>query len=97
MNPMLTLVNADCAQCGSTAQTVQREREVLANADAVCCEIEDLIRLDPREPYWEDDYSEPEPLDPEVACFYCGSGTRSPFRRGALAFCTKSCGDAYAE
>jgi hypothetical protein len=82
---------------GSNPRTVQQDRETLRNADAVCCDLEDLIRLDPREPYWEDDYSEPEPIEPEVECFYCGSRTRSPFWYGARAFCTKSCGDAYAE
>jgi hypothetical protein len=97
MNPMLTLVSADCACCGSNRKTVQVERELLADSNAVCCEIEDLVRLDPREPYWEDDYSEPEPLEPEVACFYCGGLTRSPFTCGGRAFCTEGCRRDYAE
>jgi hypothetical protein len=77
------------------ASNRQQDREM--QPEGVCCEIEDLIRIDPREPYWEGDYSEPEPLGPEVECFYCGSLTRSPFRCGTRVFCTKTCGEAYAE
>jgi hypothetical protein len=33
---MLTLVYVNCAQCGSTRETVLRDREL--NPDAVCCE-----------------------------------------------------------
>jgi hypothetical protein len=35
---MLTLVYVNCAQCGSTRETVLRDREL--NPDAVCCEPE---------------------------------------------------------
>jgi hypothetical protein len=94
-SPMLTLAYADCARCGSTRETVRRDRELQADAGAVCCDIAELIRLDPREPYAEDDYC--EPLEPEVACFYCGSLTRYPFRSGKLAFCCKACWSDYAE
>jgi hypothetical protein len=40
-NPMLTLVPTDCARCGATSETVLRDRELLPDADAVCCEIAD--------------------------------------------------------
>jgi hypothetical protein len=92
-SPMLTLVSAGCVQCGSTRETVRRDREL--QADAVCCEIAELIQLDPREPYAEDDYS--EPLEPEVACYYCGNMTRSPLGSGKLVFCSKACWGDYAE
>jgi len=71
--------------------------ELRPAADVVCYDLEDLIRLDPREAYAEaeDDYS--EPLEPEVECWYCGSATRSPFRIGKRAFCCKACGRDYAE
>jgi hypothetical protein len=36
-NPMLTLVAVPCMRCGSTAETVMRDREVLGTADGVCC------------------------------------------------------------
>src|SRR6266705_1419289 len=93
-NPMLTLVRADCARCGATSETVQRDRELLPSANGVCCEIADLIQLDPREAFAEEDYS--EPLEPEVECFYCGTPTRSPFRIGKRVFCCKGCGSDYA-
>ena len=35
---LLTLVHADCARCGSTRDTVIRDRALLRHADAVCCE-----------------------------------------------------------
>ena len=92
---MLTLVHADCARCGSTRETVLRGREL--QPEAVCCDLEDLIRLDPREPYPEDDYAEPEPVQPEVQCYYCGDMTRSPFGSGKRVFCSKACWSGYAE
>jgi hypothetical protein len=92
-SPMLTLVHADCARCGSNQETVLRDRELLA--DTVCCEVAELIGLDPREPYPEDDYY--EPLAPEVTCFYCGSPTRSPVGRGKRVFCSTACWGDYAE
>jgi hypothetical protein len=92
-NPMLTLVNADCVRCGSTSETVQRDREVRPLADAVCCDLDDLMRLDPREPYA--DYG--DLMEPEVECYLCSSRTRSPFRIGTRAFCSRACGRDYAE
>jgi hypothetical protein len=92
-SPMLTLVNADCARCGSTRETVLRDRELLA--DTVCCDIADLIQLDPREAYPEDDYY--KPLAPEVACFYCGALTRFPVGSGKRVFCSAACWGDYAE
>ena len=92
-NPLLTLVSTDCARCGATQETVQRDREI--RPAAVCCELEDLIRMDPREPYGDD-----ERLDvvlPEVECFYCGCFTHDPFRLGGHEFCSKGCGGDYAE
>jgi hypothetical protein len=94
-NPMLTLVHADCARCGATSDTVRLDRELLPVADSVCWEIAELIRLDPREAYADDDYY--EPLGPEVACFYCGSLTRSPVGRGKRVFCSTACWSDYAE
>jgi hypothetical protein len=38
MNAMLTLVAAPCWQCGSTAETVIRDREITGKAGAVCCD-----------------------------------------------------------
>lgn len=75
-NPMLTPIGADCVRCGSTADSVYRDRELSANA--VCCDIADLIALDPREPFA--DFG--DLLEPEVECWYCGAATRSPFRTG---------------
>ena len=92
-NSMLTLVYADCANCGSTSETVQRDRELSANA--VCCETAELMGLDPREPYGEESLE--ELLEPEVDCWYCGSPTRSPFSTGKRAFCCMSCWSDYAE
>ena len=93
-NPMLlTLVYADCARCGSTSETVQRDRELSANA--VCCEIAELMAMDSREPYGHEEYW--ELLEPEVECYYCGERTRSPFRIGTKVFCCKACGSDYAE
>jgi hypothetical protein len=94
-NPMLTLVHADCVRCGATSETVQRDRELRPAADAVCCDLDDLISMDPREPYAQDAYD--EPLEPEVECFYCAERTRSPFRIGKRDFCCKGCGSDYAE
>lgn len=95
LNPMLTLVSADCARCGATSETVKRDRELQPSAETVCCDIADLIRLDPREAYAEnDDYGFPEP---EFECWYCGDSTRSPFRLGNRTFCCKACGGDYAE
>ena len=37
-NPMLTMVAVPCVRCGSTAETVLRDREL--QPDAVCCESE---------------------------------------------------------
>ena len=93
--PMLTLVSADRAQCGATRETVRRDRELRADAGAVCCEIAESIRLDPREPYAEDEYWETQ--EPEVACYYCGNMTRSPLGSGKLVFCSKACWGDYAE
>ncbi|MEO8593486.1 MAG: hypothetical protein ABI759_09195 [Candidatus Solibacter sp.] len=90
-DPMLPLVGADCVNCGSTAGTVQRDRELSANA--VCCEIAELMALDPREPFA--DYG--DLLEPEVPCWFCGSVTRSPFRTGERVFCCKACWGDYAE
>jgi hypothetical protein len=101
LNPMLTTVRADCARCGATAETVRRDRELRPAANAasasnvVCCDLADLIRMDPREAYAQDDYR--EPLEPEVECFYCGARTRSPLRICNRAFCCKACGGDYAE
>ena len=95
MNAMLTLVHADCAECGSTRDTVLRDRELLADADVVCCDIAEFIKLDPREAYAEDEYS--EPLEPEVACYYCGNLARPQFTFGKRAFCSKACWGDYAE
>jgi Txe/YoeB family toxin of Txe-Axe toxin-antitoxin module len=92
---MLTLVHADCARCGATSETVQRDRELRPAADVVCCELDDLIRMDSREPYAEDAYY--EPLEPELECFYCGERTRSPFRICGRAFCCKGCASDYGE
>ena len=37
-NPlMLTLVAVPCLRCGSTAETVKRDREFLGKTDGVCC------------------------------------------------------------
>ena len=95
MNAMLTVVAVPCLQCGSTAEVVKRDEEILGKANAVCCEIAELIRLDPREPYAEDEYS--EPLQPEVACFYCGCLTCSAVGRGKRASCSTACWGDYAE
>ena len=38
LNPMLTLVAALCVRCGSTAETVKVEREILGKPGAACCE-----------------------------------------------------------
>ncbi len=93
-NSMLTLVGADCLRCGSNAEAVQRDREVLNVSNAVCCEIGDLARSDPREPYA--DYG--DLLEPEVACFVCSALTRSPLHSGGgQAFCGKGCWSEYAE
>ena len=93
VNPMLTLVGADCARCGSTSETVLQDREFLS-ANAVCCEIAELMGLDSREPFA--DYG--DLLEPEVECWYCGSPTDSPFlTSGSRAFCCKSCWSDYAE
>jgi hypothetical protein len=38
LNPlMLTLAAVPCARCGSTAETVKRDREFLGKTDGVCC------------------------------------------------------------
>jgi hypothetical protein len=37
LNPMLTLVGVPCFRCGSTAETVKRDRELLGKTDGVCC------------------------------------------------------------
>ena len=37
LNLMLTVVAVPCARCGSTADTVQLDREILGQRDAVCC------------------------------------------------------------
>ena len=37
-NPMLTLVSASCVRCGSTLETVLRDRELQRNPKAVCRE-----------------------------------------------------------
>ena len=95
MNAMLTLVAVPCLQCGSTAEVVKRDEEILGKSNAVCCDLAELIRLDPREPYAEDEYS--ELLGPEVACFYCGCLTRSPLGSGKRAFCSTACWGDYAE
>jgi hypothetical protein len=94
MNPMLTLVGVECTRCGSTSETVQRDRELLPAADIVCCDIADLVRLGPREPYGDERYYD---LLEAVECFYCGEPTRSPFRIGNRAFCCKGCGSDYGE
>jgi hypothetical protein len=94
-NPMLTLVHTDCVNCGSNSEAVQRDRELLPSPNAVCCEVADLIRLDPREPFGEHDLQ--ELLEPEVECWYCGSPTDSPFRIGKRVFCCKACWSDYAE
>src|SRR5579872_2383808 len=81
-NPMLTTVSVPCTQCGSTAETAQRDREVQAASDPVCCDIRDLYQLDPREPFIR---------DAAVECFYCGGLTDKPFHIGSRAFCCKAC------
>jgi len=67
----------------------------LLPSDVLPGDIADLIQLDPREAFAEDDFS--ESFEPEVECFYCGSATRSPFRSGARTFCCKACWGDYAE
>lgn len=37
LNPMLTLVAVPCLRCGSTAETVKRDRQTLEDGGAVCC------------------------------------------------------------
>lgn len=37
MNSMLTLVSVPCLKCGSTADTIRRDRELLRGSNAVCC------------------------------------------------------------
>jgi hypothetical protein len=80
MSAMLTLVRTECSRCGATCETVQRDRAIRSRA--LCCDLDDMVRLDPREAYGDDG---------EVACFYCGEPTRSPFYIGTRAFCCKSC------
>jgi hypothetical protein len=94
MNPMLTLVGADCTRCGASSETVQRDRELRPAADLACCDLADLVRLDPREPYGDEGYYD---LLESVECFYCGELTRSPFRIGTRVFCCKGCGSDYGE
>ncbi len=38
-NPMLTLVAVPCLRCGSTVETVKRDRAILGKPAAVCCPI----------------------------------------------------------
>jgi hypothetical protein len=46
INPMLTLVAVPCVLCGSTAETVRRDRELLDLGDsAVCCSPSSKIRV----------------------------------------------------
>ena len=40
LNPMLTLVTVPCVRCGSTAETVARDRELLGKTDGECCEVD---------------------------------------------------------
>ncbi len=53
-NPMLlTLVAVPCESCGSTADTVKRDRKLLANAAAVCCRTACwFCGTEAPEPYW---------------------------------------------
>jgi hypothetical protein len=37
LNPMLTLVTVPCSRCGSTAETVMLDRELLGKTDGGCC------------------------------------------------------------
>ncbi len=37
INPMLTLVAAECTHCGSTADSVRQDRYLLGEHDAACC------------------------------------------------------------
>lgn len=55
LNPMLTLVAIPCLRCGSTAETVNLDREVLGKPRAVCCS-ESLVcwfcGADALDPFW---------------------------------------------
>jgi hypothetical protein len=84
---MLTLVYVTCARCGSTRETVIRDREL--NPDAVCCEPE------PAESRVAATQESRKP--PEVPCYYCGTVARPEVGSGKRAFCCKACWRDYAE
>jgi len=55
VNAMLTLVAVPCWQCGSTAESVKRDGEILGKAGGVCCAP--LLRCwycgsDAPDPFW---------------------------------------------
>lgn len=52
-NPMLTLVAVPCLRCGSTVDTVKRDRAIIGTAGAVCCQtVCWFCGSDAPVPYW---------------------------------------------
>ena len=50
---MLTLVALPCVRCGSTADTVNRDRAILGKPAAVCCQtVCWFCGTDASEPFW---------------------------------------------
>lgn len=52
-NPMLTLVAVPCLRCGSTADTIKRDRVILRKPAAVCCQtVCWFCGTDAPDPFW---------------------------------------------
>jgi hypothetical protein len=89
---MLTLVYVTCARCGSTRETVVRDRELLGRGNAVCCEPEPAEPAESRVAATRESRK-----PPEVPCYYCGTVARPEVGSGKRSFCCKACWRDYAE
>ena len=83
LNPMLTLVGVPCFRCGSTAETVKRDRELLGKTDGVCCAQS----------------APPSAAVPAASleCWFCGADAPEPFWVGKRPFCCRGCAGEWAE